>query len=141
MVLYPKAFQNCDKMFQDYVRKVSTILNFPALLYIFNFFTGKLFCFSITLIFIIFSNRDRINFIIIFFLFVTSNCSAIDPVISFSLEMLSCYFKMLKLLVILIWILNNPHIRYRCLFLPLHKIKEGICHCSIHQLTLFSDKY
>ena len=51
----------------------------------------------------IFSNRDRINFIVIVFLIGRQMIfSAIAPVVSFFHKMVSCYFNILKLLVILI---------------------------------------
>ena len=72
------------------------------------------------------------NSIIIVFLFGTSNRSDIAPVISFLLEMGSCYFKILKLLVILILILNHPHLHS-------HKTAETY-NCYIHQWTVLSEK-
>ena len=47
----------------------------------------------ITLLFIIFSNSDCINLIIVVFLFGIQVISAIDTVIIFFLEMVSCYLK------------------------------------------------
>ena len=84
--------------------------NFSPLYFtFFRVLTGKLFHFFITLLFIIFSNCDRINFIIIFFLSGKQTFfAAIAPVISLLLEMVSCYFNLFKLLVILILIFNHP---------------------------------
>ena len=60
------------------------------------------FVFFITLLLIIFSNSNRINLTPIDFLFGRQIIfSDINPVTSFFLEMVSCYFKILKLIVIL----------------------------------------
>ena len=81
------------------------------------------------------------NSIIIVFLFGTSNRSDIAPVISFLLKMGSCYFKMFKIALYFIFILNHPHLHSHCLIPPLHKKTAEKYNCSIHQLTVLSEKY
>ena len=82
----------------------------PAQMYIFIF---VLVSFFVTLLFIIFSNRNRINSSIAVFLFWRKIISsAIAPVIRFFLEIVSCYFKIscyfkFAFLIILIFALTD----------------------------------
>ena len=121
-------------MFQDQVRNYVTEpgTNFLHSTVHLKFCTGKIFqFFLINLLFIIFSNRDRINCIIIVFMFGRQIIFyEISPVISFFLEMVSCYFKILKFLVIVILIFNHPHLHSCCLILPLHQTKSDTHHCQ-----------
>ena len=67
---------------------------FCSTLHFLNFCTGKFFGFFHYFNFRLFSNHDCINFVIIVFLFGRKIVlSYIDPVVSFFLEMVSCYLK------------------------------------------------
>ena len=62
--------------------------------------------------------------------------SAIDHVIRFLLEMVSFYFKILKLLVILIRILNNRHLQSRCLIKSIYQMTANMHNLSSPIITL-----
>ena len=65
--------------------------------------------FFVSLLFILFSHHGCINFIIVVFLFgIQSLFASIAPFIRFFLEIISCYFKILILFIILILIFNCP---------------------------------
>ena len=74
--------------------------------------------FFITLLIIVFADLDHINFSIMIFLFVIKTIFvAIDPLITLSLKIVSCYFNFLKFLVILTSIFNHTHITLSVVFL------------------------
>ena len=92
----------------------------------FNFFVlVSCYVLFVTLLFVIFSNRDRIKFIIIVFLIFAS----IDPVISFFLEMVSFYFKFLNFLLFWICIFSHTRLHSRYLILPIHQMAAWMHHC------------
>ena len=105
---------------------------FSTLLYIF-FCTGKLFCFfryfNFHNIFLSLSHKLHHH---CFPVWKKIIFSVIAPVISSFLEIVSCYFKVLKLLVILICIFNHPNLHSLWLLLPLNKIISEMHHCSIY---------
>ena len=93
--------------------------------------------FFISSLFIILFNRDHINFIIVVFLFGREIIfSTIAPVISFFLDIVSCYFKILKLIIILILILSHPCLHSLCLIFPFHQITAYPNNCSSLIVTL-----
>ena len=113
------------------------VLIFPLDCTFLKLCTGKLFNFFIPLLFIIFSNRNRMKFIIIFFLFVRQIIfAAISPVIIFFLEMVSCSIKILKLLVVLIYIFDRYHLCSWCLLLTIHSMIAERFHCYSIIITL-----
>ena len=119
-------------MFQDQVRNfVTSLVLFFFWLdrTFFNFCTSKLFCFFITLIFIIFYNRNRVNFIVIVLLLGRKIIYVIAPAISFFLKIVSFYFKSLKFLIILIFIFNHPHIHSPLILLPLNHMASETQNC------------
>ena len=87
------------------------------------------YVFFITLLFIIFYNPYCNTFIIIFLMFGREIIlSAISPVVSFLPEMVSCYFKTLEFLVILIFVFNHYRLHSRWL-LPLNHTAAKTHNC------------
>ena len=104
---------------------------FPLYRTILIFLLVSCYVFYITSLFSIFSNSCRINFIVFIFLFVIQIiCSVISPVINFFLKIVSYYFNILKLVVILICIFNR-HLLNSCwlLLLLLNQMTSDMHNC------------